>query len=78
VVDGYVGYCLGINIVPHINSEAIKLAIVNAARDKVAFYARYAITIAPENWSSCLPAGYRADNGDSGFDNCGQISSKNR
>lgn len=64
VVDVQIGYIFGIYVGWRVNSEAAKLAILNAASNKVEYCARYGITISPDEWYSCLHAEYRADKGE--------------
>lgn len=64
VVDKQIGYIFGVYVGWSVNGEAAKLAILNAASDKVEFSARYGIALAPEEWYSCLHAEYRADKGE--------------
>lgn len=64
VVDVNIGYIFGIYVGWNINSEAAKLAVLNAASPKVGFCARYGITINEGEWYSCLHAKYRADRGE--------------
>lgn len=64
VVDTAIGYIFGMYVGWTVNSEAAKLAILNAASDKVEFCARYGISISPDEWYSCLHAEYRADKGE--------------
>jgi hypothetical protein len=64
VVDESIGYIFGLHVAWRINNDAAKLSVLNAASDKVQFCAQYGIAIAPEQWYSCLHAGYRADKGE--------------
>lgn len=64
VVDVSTGYIFGFYVGWRVNSEAAKLAILNAASSKIEFCAKYGIHIKQEEWYSCLHAGFRADKGE--------------
>lgn len=64
VVDQDIGYIWGVYTGFRVNKEAARLAILDAATDKVAKCARYGITIAPRDWYSHVTDQYVADKGE--------------
>lgn len=64
VVDQDIGYIWGFYSGFRVNKEAARLAILDAATDKVAKCARYGITIEPGEWYSHVAAEYVADRGE--------------
>lgn len=64
VVDVNTGYIFGGYVGWRVNTEAAKLAILNAASQKVEYCAHFGITITPDEWYACLCAKYRADRGE--------------
>lgn len=64
VVDQDIGYIWGVYSGFRVNKEAARLAIFDAATDKVAKCARYGIIIEPRDWYSHVAAEYVADKGE--------------
>lgn len=70
VVDQRIGYIWGVYTGFRVNKEAAKLAVFDAATDKVQKCARYSITIEPRDWYSHLSSEYVADKGEF---NCNEV-----
>ena len=64
VVDQDIGYIWGFYCGFRINGETARLAILNAATDKIAMCARYGILIEARDWYSHLAAEFVADRGE--------------
>lgn len=64
VVDQDIGYIWGFFCGFRVNKEAARLAILDAATDKISKCARYGIAIEPRDWYSQLSDEYVADKGE--------------